>query len=208
MDRKLFLGCGIAAALLYVIMLVFVPMGWPGYSSATQTVSELSAIDAPTRHLWVALGIGYTLLIVLFGWGVRTAAGANRNLRIAGTILVVQGIIGPLWPPMHLRGTIISLTDTLHIVFTALNLALNLAVIALAAAGLNKRFRIYSLVTVLVFIAGGAMTSFEVPNVAPNLPTPTIGIWERMNIAANLLWMSVFALTLMRRQGSLRPGVA
>jgi hypothetical protein len=33
---------------------------------------ELFAIGAPTRSLWVLLGIAYTLLATAFGWGART----------------------------------------------------------------------------------------------------------------------------------------
>jgi hypothetical protein len=56
MIRKTLLVCGILSSLLYVAMTVFIAMQWEGYSSASQTVSELSAIGAPTRSLWVALG--------------------------------------------------------------------------------------------------------------------------------------------------------
>ena len=57
MARRLLLCCGIISSLLYVAMNVFVAMQWKDYSSTSQTVSELSAIGAPTRSLWVALGI-------------------------------------------------------------------------------------------------------------------------------------------------------
>ena len=49
MTRKLLLTCGIASSLLYVAMMVFIPMQWDAYSSGSQTISELSAIGAPTR---------------------------------------------------------------------------------------------------------------------------------------------------------------
>ena len=49
MTIKPCLSCGIVSSLLCVAMNVFVPMQWEGYSSAFQTISELSAVDAPTR---------------------------------------------------------------------------------------------------------------------------------------------------------------
>jgi hypothetical protein len=70
MAQKALLVCGILSSLLYVAMNVFIPMQWQGYRSASQTVSELSAIDAPTRPIWVPLGIAYTLLVAAFGFGV------------------------------------------------------------------------------------------------------------------------------------------
>ena len=89
--------CGILSSLLYVVMNVFVAMEWEGYSSASQTVSELSAIGAPTRPLWVPLGFAYTLLVAAFGWGVLASARRNRPLRVAGGLLVAYGVIGLAW---------------------------------------------------------------------------------------------------------------
>jgi hypothetical protein len=37
-----------------------------------------------------------------------------------------------------------------------------------------------------------------------NLPTPSIGIWERINIGAWLLWVVVLALTLTRQMPEAR----
>jgi len=91
--RQALLFCGILASLLYAAMLVFVPMRWAGYSSASHVVSELSAIDAPTRPLWVPLGRIYAVLALAFGTGVWRAAGTNRRLRVAGAALVVQSLV-------------------------------------------------------------------------------------------------------------------
>ena len=66
MLRKALLVCGILSSLLYVAMNVFVAMQWEGYSSVSQTVSELSAIGAPTRSLWVLPGAVYTVLVTAF----------------------------------------------------------------------------------------------------------------------------------------------
>src|SRR5947208_12543288 len=74
MVRKVLLVCGIFSSLLYVAMNVFVAMLWASYNSASQTVSELSAIGAPTRPLWVSLGVAYTLLVAAFGCGVWSSA--------------------------------------------------------------------------------------------------------------------------------------
>src|SRR5690606_38411907 len=56
--RQVLLACGVLSSLLYVAMNVFIPMRWDAYSLTSQTVSELSAIGAPTRSLWVPKGWG------------------------------------------------------------------------------------------------------------------------------------------------------
>ena len=49
MARKTLLACGFVASLLYIAMNIVVPMWWPEYSSFSQTISELSSIDALTH---------------------------------------------------------------------------------------------------------------------------------------------------------------
>src|SRR3954464_8772482 len=68
--RKMWLICGILSPLLYVAMDICASMLYKDYSSFSQTVSELSAIGAPTRPLWVGMAIAFTLLMMAFGWGV------------------------------------------------------------------------------------------------------------------------------------------
>jgi hypothetical protein len=180
-------------------MLVLVPLQWDAYRSAAQTVSELSAIDAPTRSLWVPLGILWTLLYAAFGWGVWQSAGPNRPLRISGAMMIAHGLLGIFWPPMHLRGTEATLTDTLHIVWSVVTVLLMALAIGFAAAALETRFRLYCIATLATFVVFGALTFMAGPRLAANLPTPWIGVWERINIAAWLLWAVVLAVTLLRR---------
>ena len=81
MRRKLLLSCGALASLLYIGMNIFIPPLYEGYNWVSQVVSELSAVDAPTRPIWFVLGIIYTLLIAAFGWGVLKSGGEKRSLR-------------------------------------------------------------------------------------------------------------------------------
>jgi len=200
--KKLFLSCGIISSLLYAGMLVFVPMQWNDYSSASQTVSELSAIDAPTRILWMPLGIAYTLLMAAFGLGIQKSADGNRPLKIVGTIIIIYGLIGIFWPPMHQREVLAAngqtLTDTLHIVWTVVTVLLMLLAIGFGTIAFGKWFRIYSIITILILLLFGILTAVDAPRVQANLPTPMAGIWERINIGVFLLWVSVLSLVLLR----------
>ena len=202
MVRRALLLCGILSSLLYVAMNIFVAMQWPGYSSGSQTVSELSAIDAPTRPLWVPLGIAYTLLVAAFGVGVWQSAGRNRPLRVVGALMIVSGILGLGWPPMHQRAVLAAgggtLTDTLHLVWSGMTVLLFMLEIGFGAAALGKRFRVYSTITMVVLVVFGALVGMNAPKVGANLPTPWIGVWERINIGAFLLWVVVLAIALLR----------
>lgn len=200
---KLLLVCGIVAPLLYVAMLVFVPLGWEGYNSASRVVSELSAIGAPTRSVWYPLGVIYTLLVVAFGWGIWLSTRGNRRLRAVGGLMIACGVFGLFWPPMHLREVLAAggatLSDTLHIAWTAVSNLLTLLAMGFAAAAFGRRFRAYSILTMVLLVAFGALTSVDAPRIQANLPTPWVGVWERLIIAVWMLWLVVLAVMLLRR---------
>src|SRR3954465_4785236 len=115
--HKFLIFCGFLSSVLYVGMNFIAAALYPGYNSASQTVSELSAIDAPSRAIWVSLAILYSLMIVAFGFEIRRSS-MNARLRIVGLLLILYGFLGLFWPPMHQREVLVAgggtLSDTLH----------------------------------------------------------------------------------------------
>jgi hypothetical protein len=206
MLRKTLLLSGILSSLLYVAMNVFVPMQWAGYNSFSQVVSELSAIDAPTRPLWVPLVIVYGVLLAAFAFGVRICGRRSRPLRIAGRLLIAYAVIGFFWPPMHQREVLAagggSLTDTLHIAWTFVTVVLMMLAMGFAAAAFKMRFRIYSAATAVLLFAFGWLTGTYAPALQANLPTPWVGVWERIGIGMFMLWVVVLATALLRARDS------
>lgn len=198
MRKKILLFCGILSSLLYLAMNIFIPMLWKEYSMVSQVVSELSAIGAPTRPVWFAWGLVYALLVMGFGMGIWQSTAGNRSLRIMGALFIADGIVSLFWPPMHLRGAEMTLTDILHIVFSFVWLALALLIVGFGAAAFRGRFHLYTLATIALFVVFGILTGTEAPNIAKNLPTPRIGVWERINIAVYMLWIAVLAVVLLR----------
>ena len=202
MVRKLLLLCGILSSLLYVATDILGAMRFEGYSYTSQTVSELSAIGAPSRPLVVPLMITYSILVIPFGVGVWRSASRNRALRVVAGLLVGYGVVclaGP-FTPMHLRGAEPTLTDSLHIILTIVTVLFILLTIGFGATSFGKRFRLYSIGTILVLIVFGALAGFDGPQIAANLPTPWIGVTERINIFGYLLWVMVLAVALLRVQ--------
>jgi hypothetical protein len=189
-------------------MTLCVGMLWDSYSTADQTISELSAIGAPTRPLWIALISVYAALMMAFGWTVWTSA-PNRALRIVGALLFIQTVFGTFWPPMHQRDVLAAgggtLTDTLHIVWTIVTSLFFMVALGFGAAALGKRFRVYSLVTMAIVLACGAWTGTYAPAMQANMPTPWVGVWERINTNVFMLWIAVLAMALLRSDRASRP---
>jgi hypothetical protein len=202
--RKALLICGILSSLYYVAIIIIVPMQYEGYSSASQTVSELSAIGSPTRHLWDSLVVVYPTLILGFGWGILLASIHIRALRITGVLFIIYGITGFFWPyaPMHQREFLAagdkSISDSMHIAFSIVTVLLMFLMITFGASSFGKRFRLYSLLTILLLLFFGGLTGIAGPKIEANLPTPWIGIWERICIGAYLLWVAMLAIELLR----------
>lgn len=202
--RKFLLICGIISTLLYTAMNIFIPMKWEEYSIVSQTISELSAVDAPTRSIWVPFGILYAALSAAFGLGVLKSSAGNTPLRITGILLLLNGVISLFWPPMHQREVLAAgggtMTDTMHIVFAFVTVSLFMLSIGFGAAALGKRFRLYSIATLVVLIIFGILTSFDASDMEANLPTPLIGVWERINIGVYMIWVVVLAVILLRKE--------
>jgi hypothetical protein len=201
MVRRIFLFCGLGSSIFYVVMNVVAVRLYEGYNVRTQTVSELSAIDAPTRSLWVALSLVYSLLVIAFAVGIWLASLQRRPLRVAACLILTHGILGLFWPPMHQRDVLAAggaaLTDTLHLVFAIIVVPIMMATIAFGAAPFGKPFRFYSLLTLIVLTFFGLATGLEAPQLSKDLPTPWIGVWERINIGVYMWWIAVFSILLL-----------
>jgi hypothetical protein len=201
MSRKFLLVCGILAALLYVATDILAALQWEGYSYADQTVSETFAIGAPTRPLIVMRGLAYSVLVIAFGTGVRRSASGKRALRVAGGLLVGIGIIDLVGPftPMHQRAVLGAgggtLSDTLHIILASVDGLFILLIIGFAAMAFDKRFRLYSIATILVIVVFGALAGLQGPRIAADLPTPWVGATERIFIFGYMLWLVALAMT-------------
>jgi hypothetical protein len=207
MRRTPLLACGILASLLYVATDVLAATRWDGYSYTAQTISETFALGAPTRPLVLLRGVAYAVLVLAFGVGVRASAEGRRALRIAGGLLVgiaLVDLVAPFVAPMHLRGAERTLTDTMHIVLASVDVLFILLIIGFGASAFGRRFRLYSIGTMLVVVACGTLAGLDGPRIAADLPTPWVGVTERVSVYSYMLWLVVLALALWRAQD--QPG--
>ena len=196
--------CGILSSIFYAGINAFIPLLFDGYSYSSHTVSELSAIGAPTRQIWVPLAFVYMLLFAAFGFGVLKAANGNRHLRTLAIIIFAYCAWNFYWPPMHQRGTETSLTDTLHIVWASVTVVLMMLMMGFGAAALGTKFRYYTIATMILLMGFGYLTGLQAPKIPDNLPTPLLGIWERILIGLFMFWVIALSITLLRFETTLR----
>jgi hypothetical protein len=199
---KFLLISGIASSVLYVLTDIVASLRYSGYSYTGQQISELMAIEAPTRPLVIAMFVPYAVLVLAFAVGVWMSAGRNRALRITAGLLAAYGavgLVGLFLAPMHARGAETSMraTDVMHIAATSTLVLLTLLFIGFGAAARGTRFRVYSVVTVILLIAFGTVTGLSGDQLAANEPTPWMGLTERVTIYSSMLWIAVLATALL-----------
>ncbi len=205
MVRKVLLWCGIVAVLLYVAADVVGALRFPGYSYTDQTVSELIAIDAPTRPLLAPLDVLYGVLWIAFGIGIWLSAGQKLALRVVAAGLIAKEVLGTIvtvFFPQHLREVLAAggatYSDTGHLVLTAVGVLFFVTAIGFGATAFGRGFRIYSIATFVALVVFGSLSFGVAPQMALNQPTPWMGVWERINIFGYLLWGAVLAIRLLR----------
>jgi hypothetical protein len=199
MLHKVLLGCGIASSVLYVAADVLASLRYDGYSYADQTFSELLAAGSPVRPFMIALSaIPYTVLVTAFGVGVWTSAGRKRAVRITGALLVgyaATGMVTGVLFRMNTREALVAgegdLRNAMHPPGTVVQSLFLLLAMGVGSRLLGRRFRWYSYGTILTLLVFGALTSLQAGRMVANDPTPWMGIEERVNIYATMLWLAV-----------------
>ena len=154
------------------------------------------------------LFLAYSVLVIAFGFGVWRSAGPLRALRITGGLLIGFGVAcltGP-FAPMHQRAVLAAggrtLTDTLHIVGTTVDVLFILLIVGFGATAFGERFRLYSIATIVILLVCGGLVGIDASRIQANLPTPWVGVSERVSIFGSLLWMAVLSIRLLRVQDS------
>jgi|SRR5215211_394763 len=206
MVRKILLGCGIVSSVLYVASDILVSWWDPRYSYLDQSFSELLAPGAPTRPIMIVLnGIPYTLLVAAFAVGVWASAGRKRAGRITGAMLLgyaVIGMAGGVFLSAPTRAVLEAgektWRNTMHLPATAVMSLCILLAMGFGSTLFGRRFRYYSYATILTLLVFGVLASLQADRVAANQPTPWLGIEERVNIYATMLWVAVLAIGLLR----------
>ena len=214
MTRKLLLWCGVLSSVLYVAIDVVGGLSYPGYHLSSQAISELTAVGAPSAALVAPLYLVYDLLVLAFGIGVlRTLVPRSRALRLTGGFLtaygaigfiIATGILGDEFFRMRLRGEGSLTTDAPHIILTGVFVLLLLLSIGAGSFVFGRRFRWYSLATILGMLGFGIATGIYAARLAAGLPTPGLGIFERIDVYLPMLWIGVLGIALLRRPGSAR----
>jgi hypothetical protein len=192
--RKFLLACGPLSALTYVGWHELAALQWDGYSRISNAISELHLTGAPTKSFldpWQ--GLVYNALLAAFGLGVWLSARDKRSLRVIGVLMMAPVATLPLWMLFS------EASLAAHIGLAVVGIGTWVGAMACGAVALGKRFRIYSLATLVVVVAFNGLAFSYAPEVEAGQPTPFIGLDERVAFTAYFVWQTALAVVLWRR---------
>ena len=201
MAPKAFFLCGILSSVLYVATDALASWLYEGYSYVDQTYSELLATGAPTRSFMLLASIAYNLLVAAFAVGVWTSVSPKRIARITGVMMLgyaVASMITPSFFQMDMRGAQITPRGGLHGPMTAVMSLFIVLSMGFGAFLVGGWFRSYSLATIVILLSFGILTVLQAPQLEAGQSTPWMGLTERINIYATMLWFAVLAIALSR----------
>lgn len=202
---KAMLVAGIVAAGVYVAGDLLSGLLYEGYSFNDQWISELTARGSPVRPLMLAVMTAHGLLGAALAVGIWRSAGRSGSLRWVGPLLILAGAVGFFTHvvfPMSSRWMEPSFSDTMHATLSGVWGLVTFGAMILAAVAYGGRFRLYSIVTLLVMLGFGVASSIAIQGIEEN-HTPWAGAFERINAYALMAWLVVLAVTVIRR--SLTP---
>ena len=203
MKKSLLNYCGLlgtAAFLSYTAAVVFSPLAYPGYDWMAQAVSDLSAVNAPSRSLWNQLSCLYNVctLICAMMVCVGIQGKKTRQLRIGIYLFTAMewvSAIGFGMFPLSDSGYAGTFQDKMHMVSTGLVVFLSiLSLVLIILAGVKeKSCRTYGI------FAGIALGMMLVGALGMNLvPKAYFGVVERFSVFAATGFNAVLGIQLYR----------
>ena len=204
--RNRFLICGIIASLLWAGTDILAGALWEGYNFISQSISELSAIGAPTRLFVFPLNLTCDVLLIIFGLSVWRSADQKRALRVTALMVVGTAVMNGLasaFFPMHLGESASS--NTMGVILGATGMVFFLLAVGFGAAAYRNWFRFFSIGILLAFFVLTIVGLLR-PLIATGEPTSSIGIQERTMSYVYLMWVVVLAIVLLAAEK--RAGLA
>ena len=195
---------GIVSLVSYTAAILFAPLAYPGYDWMSQAVSDLSAMDAPSRELWDRLAF----LHAPCGLACATAAAIYVVRRRAWSPLFRTGIclfalmnwlsaVGyQLFPLAEAGKDISSFSSFMHVyvVTTGVVLTSIVSLACIVAAGVRGKGP-----RLLAVVAGIALALMFAGAIGTGVvPAQYFGVVERFSVFAAVGFNAVLGLSLAR----------
>ena len=178
---------GVISFLSYTAAVVFSPMAYPGYNWMAQAVSDLSAVNAPSRMLWIQLASlhGVCGIVSIMAVCIFIQGKLNKVLRIGLYCFATMNWISftgySMFPLLDSSMSGTSMQDKMHLVVTILVVIFSIASLVLIMIGgyRKKAYRslaVWATIALLLMFLGSIGSGI--------VPIEYFGIPERFSVFA------------------------
>lgn len=193
---------GVLSLLSYTAAVVFSPLAYPGYDSLSQAVSDLSAVNAPSKALWEQLSALYGVcgMVSIMSVCVFIQGKLDKVIRIGIYLFAAMNWVSDigysLFPLSDSGKDMNTFNDIMHVyVVTALVVLLSVISLGVIAVGgfRNKKYRslaIWASAALLLMFLGAVGTNV--------VPEEYFGIPERFSVFAATGFNAVLGVYLFR----------
>ena len=207
MDKKLLFYGGIFGPIVFLLNDIIGSIITQGYSPIINAVSELTQAGSENIYLLSSLFLISAIMLIVFGIGIvaHYKYGHSKLLFLGGIFIIILGVFsalsGTIFPMDPFNGEA-TFAGTMHIILTGLNIILIILFIPLIGIGLYKEkqcksFRLYSIITVLIMVIFGGLTSVLMTN-----DIELLGLFERITIYTYQLWLFILAILFIKGQST------
>lgn len=190
--------CGVLAPVFYLATDRLAGKLLSGYSYASQSMSELSAVGASTRSLVVWLNLVATVLMIAFGVGIWRTGDQALLMRIVGGLVIANaslGFIGVFLFPTHFGQRPDFATPGVITMF--LSVICFVLAMLFGAAAFAGWFRILSIGIPVSYILLALLRFATAASSPPEGAVSLIGTQERTMAYSFWLWAMALAIHLL-----------
>lgn len=197
--KKIFFGCGILAAILFIATDLLAGTFWRNYNFISQSISELSAVGSPTRQFVLISNLICDLLLIIFSYGIYREAEKYLTLKITAVFIFGNALltaISTIFFPMRLGE--IPTPNSVNVLIMMSAMFCFVLAILFGVVAFKNEFRFYSIGTLLAYAILTLLGIFVIPRINPAYPMVRTGIQERVMVMGYLLWLLILSIKFLR----------
>lgn len=189
---------GIISLLSYAASVFISPIAYPGYHWMSMAVSELSAVDAPSRALALQLNslFGPCGIVSIMAVSVAISSCESKLLRVGTYLFATMEwicMVGYDMFPWVGNATGFHFQNMMHIIVTIAVVLLSISSMVLIAIGAGKggmnSLRLWSIICLAAMLGGALGTNI--------LPRSVFGIFERFSTFSAVIFNAILGYYLL-----------
>jgi hypothetical membrane protein len=187
---------GILSVVLYFLHVILGEIFYEGYNPLAQAISDLTALDSPSRNIAKIFSTLYGVSTVIFsiGFFAYFKNKISKAVKIASFVFCAMNTIsffGYTFFPLSESGYAATFQDKMHITVTVLVVLLTIVSLVLYAVGFfktkeHKGLGVISIVTLFLLMTGAMLINL--------LPKEYFGIAGRINVYSIIIFTGMLSL--------------